>query len=131
MPAEGGGAAEPRPSDGGGGVAALRVELGGGGAAAPAGLLGGGGPTVAAGLLGGGGPPVVCVGWLAGTVTLAPHFGFGHANDCPAAVSSTVSSVRQVGHANFRSILGLMHQQRLLGEYGSYDANSTTNHAGA
>jgi len=108
----------------------LRVELGGGGVAAPAGLLGGGGLAEAEGLLGGGGP-ADCVGWLAGTVTLAPHFGFGHANDCPAAVSSTVSSVRQVGHANFRSILGLMHQRRLLGEYGSYDANSTTNHAGA
>ena len=127
---DGCGAAVPRPPDGGGGPATLRVELGGGGAAAPAGLLGGGGLAEAEGLLGGGGP-ADCVGWLAGTVTLAPHFGFGHANDCPAAASSTVSSVRQVGHANFRSILGLMHQRRLLGEYGSYDANSTTNHAGA
>ena len=130
MPVDGCGAAEPRPPEGGGGPATLRVELGGGGAAAPAGLLGGGGPAVAAGLLGGGGP-ADCVGWLAGTVTVAPHFGSGHANDCPAAAASTVSSVRQVGHANFRSILGLMHQRRLLGEYGSYDANSTTNHAGA
>ena len=129
MPDDCCGAAVPRPPDGGGGPATLRVELGGGGAAVPAGLLGGGGLAVAEGLLGGGGPPVVCVGWLAGTVTLALHDG--HANDCPAAASSTVSSVRQVGHANFRSILGLMHQQRLLGEYGSYDANSTTNHAGA
>ena len=130
MPDDACGAAEPRPPDGGGGPATLRVELGGGGAAAPAGLLGGGGLAVPGGLLGGGGP-ADCVGWLAGTVTLAPHFVFGHANDCPAAAASTVSSVRQVGHSNFRSILGLMHQRRLLGEYGSYDANSTINHAGA
>ena len=114
---------------GGGGAESGALEDGGGGAAAPAGLPGGGGLAEPAGLLGGGGPAVVCVGWLAGTVTLALHDG--HANDCPAAAASTASSVRQVGHANFKSIFGLMHQRRLLGEYGSYDANSTTNHAGA
>ena len=114
MPVDGCGAAVPRPPDGGGGAATLRVELGGGGAAAPAGLLGGGGLAEAEGLLGGGGP-ADCVGWLAGTVTLALHDG--QANDCPAAASSTVSSVRQVGHANLRSIRDQRASGGAGGEY--------------
>jgi len=47
----------------------------------------------------------ICVCWLAGTVTF--DWQAGQANTCPAAVSSTVSCVLQVGHGNLRSIRAL------------------------
>ena len=87
---DGGGGAPGGPLEGGGGVPAGVLE-GGGGAAEPRPCDGGGGVA-----------PLVRVGWLEGTVTAFAQDG--QANFWPAAVSSTVSSVPQVGHGNFKSI---------------------------
>jgi hypothetical protein len=98
---DGGGGAPGGPLEGGGGAPAGVLE--GGGGAPGADFEGGGGAAEAAPCDGGGGAaPLVCVGWLAGTVTAFAHDG--QANFWPAAVSSTVSSVPQVGHGNFKSI---------------------------